>query len=91
MEFRYFVTFIDDFSRCTWLFSMKTQAKLFSTFQKFHVKVQTQFNTSIRILRSDNAKEYIFGIVFKRESVKQGIFMSVRRGVSLKALKRNLL
>ena len=37
---------------------MKTRAELFSIFQKFHVKIRTQFNTSIRILRSDKAKEY---------------------------------
>ena len=61
LRFRYFVTFIDDYFRCTWLFLMKTRAKLFSIFQKFHAEVQTQFNTSIRILRSDNVKEYIFG------------------------------
>ena len=38
---------------------MKNRAKLFSTFQKFHAEVRTQFNTSICILRSDNAKEYL--------------------------------
>ena len=37
---------------------MKTRAELFSTFQKFHAKIRTQFNNSIRILRRDNAKEY---------------------------------
>ena len=37
---------------------MKTQAELFSIFQKFHAEIHTQFNTFIRILRSDNAKEY---------------------------------
>ena len=37
---------------------MKTRAELFSIFQNFHVEIRTQFNTSIRILRSDNAKEY---------------------------------
>ena len=37
---------------------MKNRAKLFSIFQKFHAKINTQFNTSICILRSDNAKEY---------------------------------
>ena len=41
LGFRYFVTFIDDYSCCTWLFSMKTRAELFSIFQKFHVEVQT--------------------------------------------------
>ena len=38
---------------------MKTRAKLFSIFYKFHAEIRTQFNTSIRILRSDNAKEYL--------------------------------
>ena len=61
LGFRYFVTFIDDYSRCTCLFLMKTRAELFSIFQKFHVEVRTQFNTSICILRSDNAKEHLSG------------------------------
>ena len=58
LGFQYFVTFIDDYSRCTRLFLMKNRAKLFSIFQKFYVEIQTQFNVSIRVLRSDNAREY---------------------------------
>ena len=58
LGFCYFVTFIDDYSWCTWLFLMKTQTELFSIFQKFNVEIRTQFNNSIRILRSDNANEY---------------------------------
>ena len=58
LGFRYFVTFINDYSRCTWLFLMKTRAELFSIFQKFHAEIRTQFNTYMHILRSDNAKEY---------------------------------
>ena len=38
---------------------MKNQVELFSIFQKFHAEVRTQLNTSICILRSDNAKEYL--------------------------------
>ena len=37
---------------------MKNRAELFSIFQKFHAEIQTQFNVSIRVLRSDNAQEY---------------------------------
>ena len=59
LRFWYFVTFIDDYSRCTWLFLMKTRTELFSIFQKFHTEIRTQFNTFICILRSDNAKEYL--------------------------------
>ena len=40
------------------VFLMKTQIELFSIFQKLHTEIRTQFNTSIRILRSDNTKEY---------------------------------
>ena len=50
LGFRYFVTFLDDYSRCTWLFLMKTRTELFSIFQKLHAEIRTQFNTSIRIL-----------------------------------------
>ena len=32
LGFQYFVTFIDDYSICTWLFLMKSCSKLFSTF-----------------------------------------------------------
>ena len=32
LGFRYFVTFIDDYSCCTWLFLMKNLAELFSIF-----------------------------------------------------------
>ena len=37
---------------------MKNRGKLFSIFQKFYAEIQTQFNISIRVLRSDNAREY---------------------------------
>ena len=37
---------------------MKTRVELFSIFKKFHAEIHTHFNTSIHILRSDNAKEY---------------------------------
>ena len=58
LGFQYFVTFIDDYSRCTWLFLMKNRAELYSIFQKFYAEILTQFNISIHVLRSDNAREY---------------------------------
>ena len=41
LGFHYFVTFINDYSRCNWLFLIKTRAKLFSIFQKFHAEIRT--------------------------------------------------
>ena len=39
---------------------MKSRTKLFTVFQKFFAKIRNQFHTSMRILRSDNALEYLF-------------------------------
>ena len=72
LRFRYFVTFINNYSQCTRLFLMKTRAKLFSIFQKFHAKICTQFNTSINILRSDNVNEY-FSMSFSLFMSSHGI------------------
>ena len=38
---------------------MKSRTELFSVFQKFFVEIRNQFHTSIRILCSDNALEYL--------------------------------
>ena len=37
---------------------IENRDELFSIFQKFYAEIQTQFNISIRVLRSDNAREY---------------------------------
>ena len=57
--FKYFVTFVDDFSHVTWLYLMKSLFELFSYFSAFCAKIQTQFHVSVQTLRSDNSKEYL--------------------------------
>ena len=56
LGFQYFLTFIDDYSRCTWLFLLKNRSKLFHTFQSFFNEIKTQFGFSIRVLHSDNGR-----------------------------------
>ena len=51
LGFQYFVTFIDDYSRCTWVFLMKNSSELFSIFQIFYNEIKNQFEISIRILQ----------------------------------------
>ena len=58
---------------------MKTRAELFSIFQKFHAEIHTQFNTSICILRSDNAKEY-FSTSFSSFMSSHGILQQSSYG-----------
>ena len=51
---------MDDFSRVTWLYLMKSHSKLFfSYFSAFCAEIQTRFHVSVQTLRSDNAKEYL--------------------------------
>ena len=58
--FRYFVTFVDDYSQITWLYLMKNPSEVFSHFHAFYAEIHTQFRVSVQNLRSDNAKEYMF-------------------------------
>ncbi len=72
---RYFVTFIDDFSRWTTVYTMKQKSETFECFQKFHSyaekhtgqKVKTvniiqktkKSLEQVKALRTDNGGEYI--------------------------------
>jgi hypothetical protein len=54
----YFVIFVDDFSRYTWVFLMKSRSELLDIYRTFAKMVQTQFSKPIKAFRSDNALEY---------------------------------
>ena len=56
---KWFVTFIDDCTRMTWLYMMKHKNEMFKIFKDFHRIVQTQFSATIRVLCSDNGGEYV--------------------------------
>lgn len=58
-NYKYFVTFIDDYSRFTWLYLLHSKDELFSVFKIFHSHVKTQFSSNIKIFRSDNGGEYM--------------------------------
>ena len=45
--FKYFVTFIDDLSRFTWLYLMKSHSELFSHFCAFCDEIQTRFHVFV--------------------------------------------
>ena len=49
---------MDDYSRDTCIYLLKSRSDVFSTFKAFHSEINNQLNFSIKILRSDNAKKY---------------------------------
>lgn len=58
-SFKYFVTFVDDCSRATWLYLLKHKSDVTVAFKSFPSMVCTQFNTKIQIMRLNNGGEYL--------------------------------
>ena len=59
--YEYYVLFIDDHSRRTWIYFLKTKSEVFKRFQEFRALVETQTGRKIKSLRSDNGGEYTLG------------------------------
>ncbi|KAL0316660.1 UNVERIFIED_CONTAM: Retrovirus-related Pol polyprotein from transposon TNT 1-94 [Sesamum radiatum] len=55
---RYFILFIDDYFRMTWVYFMREKSEVFKVFKKFKNLVEKQSGRSIKVLRSDRGKEY---------------------------------
>ncbi|RVX11444.1 Retrovirus-related Pol polyprotein from transposon RE1 [Vitis vinifera] len=58
-KFKYYVTFIDDHSRFTWVYFLRSKSEVFHTFTKFLAYVDNQFSTSIKTLRINFGGEYL--------------------------------
>jgi transposase InsO family protein len=54
----YYVSFIDDYSRKTWIYFLKTKDEVFSKFKEFKALIKNLSERKIKILRSDNGGEY---------------------------------
>ena len=65
---KWFVTFIDDYTRVCSVYLLKEKSEVESVFQNFYTMVLTQFQEKIKIVRSDNGKEYFNKILGKNFS-----------------------
>ena len=54
---KWFMIFIDECIRMTWLYIMKNKSEVFGVFCFFYEMVKTQFSTKIQILRTYNNGE----------------------------------
>ncbi|KAL0561798.1 hypothetical protein IC582_002241 [Cucumis melo] len=71
-HYKYYVTFIDDFSKTTWVYLLKTKNEVFSCFQEFFNFITNQYNAQVKIFRSDNGTEYVnkeFTNFFKQHGI----------------------
>lgn len=53
----YFLTTVDDFSRCVWIFLMKEKTETTTHLKNFISMVDRQFNTQVKCVESDNGTE----------------------------------
>lgn len=57
-KFTYFLTIVDDNSRMTWIYLLQRKSDFLKTLELFNSFVKNQFKSSIKVLRSDNAREF---------------------------------
>ncbi|KAE8718737.1 hypothetical protein F3Y22_tig00109992pilonHSYRG00051 [Hibiscus syriacus] len=71
---KYFVSFIDDYSRRCWVHPIKKKSDVFSTFKNFKARVELDSGNKIKCFRTDNGGEYTseeFDDFCKKEGIKR--------------------
>ncbi|KAL4312227.1 hypothetical protein GQ457_01G011000 [Hibiscus cannabinus] len=56
---RYFVVFVDDFSRMTWVYFVKGKLEVFLVFKKFKSSIEKQSGNAVKVLRTDRGGEFV--------------------------------
>lgn len=56
---KYFLTFIDDHSRKTFVYFLKQKGDVFEKFKEWKALVENQTNKKLKVIRSDNGGEYV--------------------------------
>jgi hypothetical protein len=54
----YYVSFIYDFSRNTWIYFLRNKYEVFDMFKEFKALVENQTEKIIKVLRTDNGREF---------------------------------
>ncbi len=56
---RFFVTFMDDVSRKTWIYFLKSKNQVYVKFKQFHALVTNESGLTMKKLHSNNGGEYM--------------------------------
>ena len=55
---RLFLSFIDDHTRVSWVYLLRDKSEADNMFDNFYSMIETQYNSKIQILRTDNGTEF---------------------------------
>jgi transposase InsO family protein len=85
---KYFLLFVDDYSRYCWVYFLKSKSDVFAKFVKFKAVVELETGNRLKILRSDNGGEYTsrqFEAYLAKEGIKHQLtvpYTTQQNGVS---------
>jgi hypothetical protein len=57
-KYLYYVSFIDDFSRNTWIYFLMKKYEVFDRFKEFKAPIENQAEKIIKVPRTDNGREF---------------------------------
>lgn len=57
--FRFYVLFVDDCTRFTWIYPLHFKSEVYEKLLGFKVYAENQFHTSLKILRTDGGTEFV--------------------------------
>ena len=70
--YRYYVLFVDDFTKYNWLFPLKLKSEVYSIFVHFKAYVENLIGNKIKVLRTDSRGEFTSSM-FKSFMLQHGI------------------
>ena len=73
---RYYLTFVDDFSRKSWVYLLKEKKEVFKYFKIWKAMAERQSNRKLKCFRTDRGGEYLSN-EFKRFLEEDGVFHQV--------------
>jgi len=97
---KYFLTIVDDYSRYIWVFPLKQKSAVVKILENFVVFIQTQFGTTVKVIRSDNETEFFVtnffvnkGIIYQTSCVNtpQKIYIVEKKHGNLLNVARALM
>ena len=74
---KWFVTFIDDHTRLSWLYLIREKYDVETILKIFYTMVQIQLQKNIKILRNDNSREYFKNVFDHFFFLKNELFIKV--------------
>lgn len=68
--FKYYIIFVDDYSRFTWIYPLTNKSEALPIFIQFKTLVVKQFDTQIKIVQSDSGGEdHAFATFVKQQGI----------------------